>query len=105
MPPDSFLRLLGAAALACSALSGCATASAPGPAPTAEQAAAEQARRDERQKIMQEYWREQTEMAGAEAPSLRPLPPTLLGYPAGVYDGLAFGPRNAADPSLAEPPR
>jgi hypothetical protein len=65
--------------------------------------AVEQARREERIKIMQEYWRDRTLSARPEpggAPAAAPLE-----YPAGTYSGINFGPRLAADPSLAEPDR
>ncbi len=66
--------------------------------------AVEQARREERQRIMRQYWYDQTQAprdpGGAEPPD-RPL----LHYPAGAYDGLNFGARLAAGPSLTEPIR
>ena len=68
------------------------------------QAAAEAARRDERQKIMQQYWYENTEAPeGGQRPE--PSAPRPLNYPAGSYGGINFGPRAAPDPSLAEPGR
>ena len=68
---------------------------------SALQAAAEAARREERQKIMREYWAEPTE-AGNAAP-LRAGAGPLLRYPAGTYAGINFGARLAEDPSLTEP--
>jgi hypothetical protein len=83
--------------------SGCAHPAAPGPAPLADEEAAERARRGERLKIMQEYWREQAAgEAGREPGPFRPPP---LEYPAGNYSGLNFGPRVARDPALTEPDR
>jgi hypothetical protein len=89
--------------IAAGAAGGCASPTVPG-SPSAAAQAVEQARREERLKIMQQYWYDQTAAplpdagAGAEAPR-------LLDYPAGSYGGLAFGPRRAADPSLGEPDR
>jgi hypothetical protein len=87
----------GAAGLAGSALIERAqTAAASGEA-------VEQARREERIKIMQEYWRDRTLSARPDpgaAPAAAPLE-----YPAGTYSGINFGPRLAADSSLAEPDR
>jgi hypothetical protein len=66
--------------------------------------AAEAARRDERQKIMQQYWYEQTESELGDArPGAAPGP--ALHYPAGAYAGLNFGDRTAPEPTLAEPAR
>jgi hypothetical protein len=68
------------------------------------QDAAEAARRDERQKIMNQYWAEETESGeGAAAGGSAAGPP--LHYPAGTYDGINFAARIAPDPSLAEPLR
>jgi hypothetical protein len=71
---------------------------------SAVQAAAEAARRDERQKIMNQYWAEQTE----SLPGFTPAGPGAdrpLHYPAGTYDGINFAARTAPDSSLAEPMR
>jgi hypothetical protein len=91
----------GAAGLAGSAWLANELAAASGPG-AAE--AAEAARRDERQKIMRQYWYEQTEALQADAP-----PGTGAGlplhYPAGAYDGINFGARTAPDSSLGEPVR
>ncbi len=65
---------------------------------------AEQARREERLKIMQDYWFDQTLSAKAELGALAAHAP-LLNYPAGTYDGIRFAPRQAPDASLAEPAR
>ena len=67
--------------------------------------AVEQARREERLRIMREYWRDRTE---TEKPAARraAFPPTpLLPYPAGIYDGINFAPRLATDATLSEPIR
>ena len=100
------------AALVCSgllALNGCATRSVPPPParPAAQltlDEAIEQARRDERQRIMQEYWQEHT-TAPERGPTggFEPQPP--LPYPGGLYGGIRFAPRQAPDPSLGEPER
>jgi hypothetical protein len=82
---------------------GCASPAAPVPR-NAEALAADRARRDERQKIMQEYWQGETGQRRDAGPT-RSAAPRLLHYPAGTYDGVAFAPRLAADPSLAEPAR
>jgi hypothetical protein len=66
--------------------------------------AADQARRDERIKIMQQYWYDATEALRADA-GPAPNPERLLDYPAGSYSGINFGARRAVDPSLAEPLR
>jgi hypothetical protein len=76
-----------------------AAASGPGAAE-----AAEAARRDERQKIMRQYWYEQTEALQGDASS-GTGPGLPLHYPAGAYDGINFGARTAPDPSLTEPVR
>lgn len=75
---------------------------AAGPAPDS---AAEQARREERLKLMQRYWLDRTEgtVAGEAAPL--PAAPGRLSYPAGRYDGLLFSAREAAGPGLEEPVR
>ena len=88
---------------------GCASPSAPQePAKPAArlsvEEAIEQARRDERQRIMQEYWYEHTQAADRGAAATSEVGPPLP-YPAGLYDGIHFAPRQAADPSLAEPNR
>jgi hypothetical protein len=89
--------------LAAGAAGGCASPTVPG-SPSAAAQAAEQARREERLKIMQQYWYEQTAAPGPDA-GAEPAAGRLLDYPAGTYAGIAFGPRRAADPSLAEPDR
>ena len=74
---------------------------------TADQRAAElaeQARREERLKIMQDYWFDQTLSAKSEPSALVAHGP-LLNYSAGTYGDIRFTPRQAADPSLAEPAR
>jgi hypothetical protein len=91
---------LAASALA---VSGCVH-SGSGPAQPPDPRALEQARREERQKIMMEYWRDQT-AASAGSPAAIPQTPQVLDYPAGVYDGIRFGPRQAAEPGLFEPER
>ncbi|HEX3728435.1 MAG TPA: hypothetical protein VHV47_01430 [Opitutaceae bacterium] len=83
-------------------LGGCAAPSPPGPGSSAAELAADRARREERLKLMQEYW--QDAAGGRETPA-GGRAPLLLHYPAGTYDGVAFGPRAAPDPSLAEPVR
>jgi len=90
-------------------LGGCARPTAPaasmsGGRGEAAEEAAEAARRDERRKIMQEYWYEHTAMADAGERTV-PAPAPLLSYPAGFYQGINFGPREAPDPALAEPIR
>lgn len=65
---------------------------------------AEQARREERLKIMQDYWYDQTLSPKRESTSIVAATP-LLNYPAGTYDGIRYAPRQAADASLAEPAR
>ena len=91
----------GATGLVASALTyNTATASA-------DQRAAElieQARREERLKIMQDYWYDQTLSPRREATGVI-AQASLLNYPAGTYDGIRFAPRQAADSSLAEPAR
>ncbi len=64
----------------------------------------EQARREERLKIMQDYWFDQTLSPKRESSGIVAAAP-LLNYPAGTYDGISFAPRQAGDPSLAEPAR
>ncbi|HVW22056.1 MAG TPA: hypothetical protein VHC86_12650 [Opitutaceae bacterium] len=91
-----------AALLAAAVLGGCAAPAPPAPGASAADLAADRARREERLKLMQEYWQEAT--AGRAPPSPAPAAP-LLRYPAGTYDGVAFGPRLAPDPSLGEPAR
>ena len=66
--------------------------------------AIEQARRQERLKIMQDYWRDQTLSAQRETSGGLSHAP-LLEYPAGTYSGLIFASRLAADPALIEPDR
>jgi hypothetical protein len=93
-------------ALFCAALlalgaGGCASRTAD-PAPQPEEI--EQARREERQKVLQQYWSDRTGSLPGPAPAGRSSWPDLL-YPAGQYGGVWFGPRQAQDPSLAEPLR
>lgn len=95
-------RSLGCWALVALA-AGCAHSAAPAPPSALDEAAAEQARREERLKIMQEYWQEHAAAAGEKDPGAADTPP--LEYPAGTYSGINFGPRVAPDPSLAEPIR
>jgi len=71
---------------------------------SAVQAAAEAARRDERQKIMNQYWAEQTEALADPGPA-GPAAGPPLHYPAGTYDGINFAARSAPDSSLGEPAR
>ena len=66
--------------------------------------AAEAARREERLKIMQDYWYDKTLSAQADEAGGN-HPPQVLQYPAGTYSGIRFAPRVAADPSLSEPAR
>jgi hypothetical protein len=91
--------------LAASALaaSGCAHSGSAVPQPPDLQAL-EQARREERQKIMMDYWRDQT-AASAGGQTALPRTPQVLDYPAGLYDGIRFGPRQATQPGLCEPER
>jgi hypothetical protein len=96
-------RCLAVGLFAAGAAGGCASPTVPG-SPSAPALAADQARREERLKIMQEYWYEQTAAPSPESGD-GPAPARLLDYPAGSYAGLAFGPRRAADPALAEPAR
>jgi hypothetical protein len=89
-------------------LAGCTSSTAPNPSPKSaesESAAVESARRDERQKLLQEYWYEHAIAAGDpdDRPGASALPQLL--YPAGNYGGLNFAPRQAPDSSLAEPLR
>jgi hypothetical protein len=68
----------------------------------------DQIRREERLKIMQRYWYEHTAAGpdgGAGEGSLFPGLPNEapLFYPAGLYDGIRFAPRAAAEPGLIEP--
>jgi hypothetical protein len=85
------------------AAGGCASPTIPG-SPSAAELAADQARREERLKIMQQYWTEQT-AAPPEAAASPSAAPPLLDYPAGSYSGINFAPRRTADPGLAEPIR
>jgi hypothetical protein len=75
-----------------------------GPPDSAVQAAADAARLDERQKIMREYWYEQTESPLGETAAASAAGPPLH-YPAGTYAGINFGARLAPDSSLEEPVR
>ena len=79
-------------------LGGCAHSPAPAPAP----ADAESARREERRKIMQEYWYDHTLAPQRATETGVPAP---VDYPAGTYSGINFGPRRAPDPGLEEPVR
>jgi hypothetical protein len=95
-----FQRLsLGALCLAAAWGGGCESPSA-APSDLTE---VDRARREERLKILQQYWYDRTLSAGADGGVTRPQ--ALLEYPAGTYSGINFGPRVAADPSLAEPVR
>lgn len=67
--------------------------------------AVEQARREERLRIMREYWRDRTETEKPTARRAAFPPAPLLAYPAGVYDGINFAPRLATDATLNEPIR
>jgi hypothetical protein len=96
-------RTLVLGLLAAGSAGGCASPTVPG-SPSAAAQAAEQARREERLKIMQQYWYEQTAGPGPET-GPEPAAGRLLDYPAGTYGGIAFGPRRAADPLLTEPDR
>lgn len=66
---------------------------------------AEQVRREERLKIMQDYWYDQTLAANAGGGPGQISPEPLLRYPAGYYEGVRFAPRLAPGPSLTEPTR
>ena len=99
-PTPPLARLLALAAV----LAGGCASSRPSATAAFDEEAAEQARRDERQKIMQQYWYERT-VAAPSAGSVGPEASPDLAYPAGTYDGLRFAPRQAPDPSLAEPAR
>jgi hypothetical protein len=85
---------------------GCAE---PPPPPPPSTVGADEARRDERLKLMQQTWAQQVARPlpgqGPAAPQPVPVPPALVAYPAGCYDGLWFAPRTAADPQLSDPPR
>ena len=91
-----------AAWLAAALAAGCAHPAAPQPAPGAD--AADEARRAERVRIMQEFWEEETARPGGR-PVAPAAEPPALDYPAGSYSGINFAPRRAADPSVAEPQR
>jgi len=97
--PRSFAPACAAILAFCSA--GCASRPAD-PPPQAE--AVEQARREERQKVLQQYWAERTSDLPGPPPVSRAAWPDLS-YPAGEYGGIWFGPRQAQDPSLGEPLR
>jgi hypothetical protein len=99
-PFSSPFRLL--CLLAAAAAGGCAHPTAPGPLPASDPNA-EAARREERLKVMQEYWDDRTGAGPGAAPAREAG--ALLEYPAGVYAGINFAPRLAPDPSLAEPSR
>lgn len=85
-------------------LAGGCSSSRPPAVPASDPEAVEQARRDERQRIMQQYWYEHT-VATPRAESTGPEARPELTYPAGIYGGLRFAPRQAPDPSLGEPKR
>ncbi len=88
----------------CGALAGLAVGACVSPkVPPPDPDAVDRARRDERLKVMQQYWDEQTSAPPEEAVSGEEA--ALLDYPAGDYGGIRFGPRRAPDPSLAEPRR
>jgi len=97
--PRSFAPACAAILALCAA--GCASRPAD-PPPQAE--AVEQARREERQKVLQQYWAERTSDLPGPPPASRAAWPDLS-YPAGEYGGIWFGPRQAQDPSLGEPLR
>jgi hypothetical protein len=101
--PRSRPGVLAAASwLAAALAAGCAhTAAAPRPSDTD---AAEAARRAERVKVMQEFWEEETARPAAR-PGAAASAAAPLDYPAGAYSGINFAPREAADPSMAEPRR
>lgn len=77
--------------------------------PLAQAGGAEQARREERLKIMQRTWAEQTAspLPGQALPGGMPVPADAgpIAYPAGCYDGLWFAPRTAGSAGLIDPPR
>lgn len=83
-------------------LAGLPAAGCSHPAHPPDEEAAERARREERQRIMREYWYERT-LAPADEASLPP--DTAVDYPAGTYGGLRFGPRRGSGPGLEEPVR
>jgi hypothetical protein len=113
MPSSPSTAHRSALCLLAACLAGCASPTAPlesGASSTphsnpAVEQAIEAARRDERQKIMQEYWYDHTAAAGDSGESAGPEGPPVLLYPAGNYDGINFALRQAHDPSLAEPIR
>ena len=80
---------------------GCASHATDAPAPAE---AIEQARREERQKVLQQYWQDRTASLSGPPP-VSPGSSPDLSYPAGIYGGLRFAPRQARDASLAEPAR
>ena len=101
LPIDAMkTRLLAFGLTVLGATGGCASPTIPGSPSTAE-LAADQARREERLKIMQQYWAEQT--GGPPEPPVHP-PATapVLDYPAGNYSGINFAQRRTADPGLVE---
>jgi hypothetical protein len=92
--------------LAGSALSGCSSAA--GTAQVAREEA-EAARREERLKLMQRIWTEET-AAPLPGDPLRPAPPSPakpgpITYPAGEYDGVQMAPHVGMDGGVAEPVR
>ena len=98
------LPALLTASLFSAAVGGCAHPTAPTPLAAPDLAVAEAARREERLKVMQEYWDDHTGATGREGGSGRGGAGRLE-YPAGIYAGVNFGPRLAPDASLAEPDR
>jgi hypothetical protein len=97
----TFLPAIGLVLLTAAGNGGCASQG--GDAPP-EPEAIEQARREERQKVLQQYWLDRTASLSAP-PSLSPFASPVLTYPAGLYAGVRFAARQAQDPSLAEPAR
>jgi hypothetical protein len=95
-------RLLTAAA---AFLGGCAASPVTHRSLDPATSAAEQARREERLKLMQQFWRESTGAVSDPSRLVVPGPVPPLSYPAGRYGGLIFSPRVAAGPGLIEPPR
>ena len=68
----------------------------------AEAEAYERGRRDARVEVMKKYWEEKTlspqdELAAGGTSSQR-----TIDYPAGTYEGIRFGPRSTAAPSLED---
>ena len=101
MPRANSTLALGLGALIVLGAGGCASRDTD---PTTESEAIEQARREERQKVLQQYWLDRTASL-SQPPSISPFSSPLLSYPAGVYGGLRFAARQAQDPSIADPAR